>query len=798
MLRHHPGFATVAVLTLALGIGATSAVFSVVNAVLLRPFPYYEPGRLVIVWERNLHHNLPFMFASPPNFADWRETNQAFTEMGAFRARSFFLEHEGEPRLVHGARVTASVFSVLGVGPLIGRVFTPEEERVGSDPVVLLSHQLWQSRYGGDPDIIGRAVRLDEQSHTVVGIMPSGFEFPPPIIEEGIAANERAGLWVPYVGDPRAPSRGAHNLNVIARLKDDVDLQAADADMNTIAARLAQEYPDSNVGWDVVVVPLDEQVVGDIRAQLLILLGAVVFVLLIACVNVANLLLARGTTRLGEFALRASLGAHRPRLVRQLLTESLLLAILGGAIGLILAVWGMEALVRIAPRNIPRFDQTGLDAGVVGFTLLAVLLTGALFGLAPAFQSMSANLSQRLREGGRGQSETRESHRLRSALVIAEIALSLVLLVGASLLFQSFIRLKSVDTGFQAEHTVTMRLTMPRSRYEGGVQLVAAFTELEERLNASAGIQSAGFISDIPLASDRQGRSFTIEGEPPPPPDENRTINVVAVTPGYFRSMGIPVMRGRSFEGRDGSETEGVIIVNDAFVRRHFPTEDPIGTRLMIGGDLRRIVGIVGDVRHVTLRDDPNPTAYFAYYQVPMTRSMSLIVRSESSAEAVTPSVRGLVRQYDAGVPVYDVKTMEQILGESMARTRFSALLMGLFAVVALLLASVGIYGVIAYSVSRRTHELGVRVAMGAVRADILGLVLRQGMRLVTIGILVGLAASLFMTRLLSSLLYGIGAADALTFVGVVVLLLGVAVLACYLPARRATKVDPIVTLRYE
>jgi putative ABC transport system permease protein len=798
MLRRRPGFGVVAVLTLALGIGATSAIFSVVNGVLLRPFPYEDPERLVVVWERNPARGLPFMFASPPNYADWRDQNQVFSGIGAFGRGRYILEQESEATAIRGAQVTAGMLSMVGVSPLLGRPFTPEDDREGSERVVLLSHGSWETRFGGDPDLVGRSIRLNGFAYTVVGVMPPGFEFPPPIVLEGAIPTEQTELWVPFAMDMANGNRGAHFMTVIARLRDGVDLGMAEAEMNTLAARLQQSYPSSNEGWDVTLTPLDRQVLGDVTVQLLILLGAVGLVLLIACVNVANLLLARGTARLKEFAVRASLGAGRGRLVRQLLTESLGLSVLGGITGLILAVLGARALVQLAPQDIPRLGEVGLDARVLGFTLLVTLLTGALFGLAPALQGAGESLSQSLRDAGRGTSEGRRGSNLRSSLVVAEVGLSLVLLVGAGLLIRSFVNLQTVDTGFEVADRLTLRMSLPESRYQEDAQRIAAYLELERQLNATPGVASAGFINSIPLAVDRGGTSFLKEGETEVPVEENRSVNFAIVTPDYFRAMGVRLVQGRYFESRDDVDSEGVVIVNDAFVRRHFPQEDPIGVRLGFHGQPFRIVGVVGGVRHATLRDDPNPSVYVSYAQMAWSRSMSAVVRSEVGADATLAAVRAAVRQFDSTLPIYDVKPMERILGESLARMRFSTTLMLAFSIVALILAAVGIYGVIAYSVSRRTQEIGLRVAIGADRNDILLLVLKQGMRPVVIGLLIGLVAALALSRLLGSLLYGIGAIDPWTFAAVAVVLSAAALLACYLPARRAMRVDPMVALRYE
>ncbi|MGD8869183.1 MAG: ABC transporter permease [Gemmatimonadales bacterium] len=796
MVRRSPGFTLAAVLTVALGVGATSAIFSVVDGVLLRSFPYSDPDRLVVVWERNLALGLPYMVVAPPNYADWRDQNSVFEGMGAFTFRRVILESETESDVVHGARVTAGALSLMGATPILGRSFAERDDREGSDPVVVLSYGSWQNRFGGDANVVGRTIRLDGRSHEVIGVMPKDFQFPPPVVLEGAIPTEQTELWIPFAMDMDGGSRGQHFMTVIARLRDDVSLATGQSEMNTIANRLQQDHPSTNADWGITLTPLSRQVLGDVSVQLLILLGAVSLVLLIASVNVTNLLLARGTTRLKEFALRASLGAQRGRLVRQLLTESLVLSLLGGLAGLALAYWGSNALVQLAPADIPRLSEVGLDVRVLSFTLIVSVLTGALVGLAPAFQGTGEDLSDRLREGGRGGAESRGRGRLRSTLVVTEIGMSLVLLVGAGLLIRSFVNLSGVDVGFQSVDRATLRVTLPASRYQEATQLARAYDEMERRLNSTPGIVAAGFINTLPLEADRGGTSFLKEGESEEPPGENRIVNFAVVTPTYLPAMGVNLVAGRYFTGEDDADAQAAVIVNDAFVRLHFPSEYPIGTRIYLQDRPLRIVGVVAGVRHTNLRDDPNPSVYVPYGQNPYSRSMTLVVHSE--ADGIFSVVRESIRRFDPTVPIYNMKTMGDVVGEALARMRFATTLMLGFALAALLLAAVGIYGVIAYSVSRRTHEIGVRVAVGAETSDVFRLVVSQGMKLVAIGIVIGTATSLVVSRFVASLLYGVGNTDLPTVGGVVIVLSVVAALACYVPARRAMQVDPVNALRDE
>ncbi len=798
LLRRNPGFTVTATLALALGIGATSAIFSAVNSVMLRPFPYEEPDRLVVVWEQNLEAGMRIMYASAPNYADWRDQQQVFSDLGAYRETRFLLETEGPSVPVEGTRVTASTLATLGVGPAAGRLFNSEDDLPGAAPVALVSHGFWQSRFGGDAGIVGRSIRLDGVTHTVIGVMPSDFDFPPPIVHEGNAMRRTAELWVPFAQDFAAGSRGSHNLMVLGRLDDRLDLELADAEMQAVARRLAESYPDTNQDWSITLVPLDRQVTGEVRSQLWVLLGAVGFVLLIACVNVANLLLAQGTARRRELAVRSALGAGRGRLARQLFTESVLLALMGGALGLVLAFVGVRAIATLAPPNVPRLDEAGLDVTVVSFTLALSVLTGLLFGMAPLLRQRTLALGQNLREGGRSGLEGREGGRLRSLLVAAEVAASLVLLVGAGLLFQSLLRLKTVDMGLDPANALTMRITLPEGSYGEAQQRIDAFRTLQQRMEELPAVEAAGFIYDVPLDGDRQGTGFVFEGEIDPTPDMYRLANFSIVTPGYFQALGISLRQGRAFDGRDRRDGEAVILVNETLARQYLSEEDPFGQRLVVHGSPRRVIGVVSDVRHNTVREESTPTLYLPYSQMSWSGTLSLVVRSEARGEAVLSAVREAVREFDPALPVYGVKPMSQVLADSLGRERFATFIMALFSAVALLLAAIGIYGVISYTVSRRTRETGIRMALGAEQRDILRLVVGQGLRPVLLGATLGLVAALVLGRTLAGLLYGIRATDPLTLLAVAAVLLAVALLAIVVPARRAARVDPAVALRVD
>ncbi len=791
-LLRRPGFTLIAVLALMLGIGANSAIFSVVNGVLLRPLPYADPERLVQVWEYRPRQGMNQIEVSSAEFAAWRDQNRVFEQIAAIDHADYNLTGNDEPQRISGARVSASYFPLLGVKPALGRTFLPEEDQPDHNSVVVLSYGIWQGRFGSDPNILGKSVTLNGTACTVIGIMPRGFQLP-----------HDAGLARPIAfTSAEQTTSGNHYLEVIARLKPGVTIKEAAGEMSAIAGRLEQTFPNTNVGHGVVLVPLHEQVVGEVRPALLVLLGAVGFVLLIACANVANLLLARSAARRKEIAIRTALGASRARIIRQLLTESLFLAVLGGAAGLLLAMWGVDLLIRLIANSIPRANEISLDGRVLGFTLLISLMTGLLFGLLPALQTSRPDLTESLKEGGRDSAESFRRNRARSLLVVCEVALTLVLLIGAGLLIKSFLRLRDVNPGFNPAGTLTLELSLPASKYSDGAQIAGFYQQLLPRVEALPGVQAAGAVSVLPLSGNDESNFVGIEGHQPLPPGQALRAGRRIVNPDYFRAMGIPLKRGRPFTQADTRETERVMIINETMAHRFFaPDEDPLGKRIRTGGGSSpwlSVVGVVGDVRHGGLDRDARPEMYFPYLQAP-SRSMALVVRAAAGDPLkLAGPVRGQVLSLDKDQPIGNVMSLEQLLAESVAPRRFSMLLLGLFAAVAMILAAVGIYGVMSYSVAQRTREIGIRMALGAQAADVLRMVVGQGMVLAVIGLGVGLATALAVTRVMSSLLFEVSATDPLTFAGVSILLAVAALLACYIPARRATKVEPVVALRYE
>jgi putative ABC transport system permease protein len=774
-MARRPWFTGVVVLTLALGIGAACAIFSVVNAVLLQPLPFPEPERVIVVWERNLTEDHPKTFSSYGVLADLEEQSQVFAAVGAFFRVSTFLDQEdGEVVPLQSALISPSMLQVLDVEPLHGRMFQPDDW-----PVVVLSHDFWQRCFGGDPEIIGRRITLGGMAREVIGVIPDDIELAPPIAVPGDVVPSQLDTWIPL---PIQENRSSRFLTVVARLQAGVTLAQARATIDQIARHNARAYPETNAGWDMVLVPLLEEMVGEIRPHLLILLGAVGLLLIIACVNVANLLLARGSERQVELAIRVALGAGRARLLRQLLLESQVLALLGGTAGLLVAALATRVLLRLAPPEVPRLHEAGVDLRVVGFAVVISMLAGGLSGLVPTLRALATdpvtNLGRRTSAGGRGV-------RLMSALVMAEIALSVVMLVGAGLLIQSFFRLRSVDPGFRTEDVLTMRVNVHRRDLDGETIV----RQLEERIAQLPQVERVGFIRGLPLTGFQWDDYFT-DGEQP------YMAAVSPVSPGYLPAMGIPLLQGRLFGESDRDEPRPSIIVNRSFARRYLHNRSPIGVRISRYGDTVTIIGVVGDVRHSSLRSTPIPTVYV------MGRSFmarcSLVVRSRGPLPAVEKLVKEQIRQVEPRLPVWDARPLSQVLDDSLIDLSFSTMILTVFAATALLLAAVGVLGIMSILVSKRTAETGVRMALGARRGDIFRLMIGRGMLLVLIGTAAGLAVALATTRVLASQLFAISATDPLTLTVVSLVLISVALLACYLPARRATRIDPAAALRCE
>ncbi len=796
MLIKNPGFTLVAVIALALGIGANSAIFSVVNTVLLRPLPYKEPDRLVMVWEDASKRGYPRDTPAVANYIDWRNQNQVFEGMAALADQSFNLTGVGDPERIDGRRVSANLFTLLGVDPVLGRPFVAEEDQPGAEKVVMISHGLWRRRFNSDAGIVGKSLNLNGESYRVVGVMPQHFQFPSPEVE----------LWVPIAFTPQQmANRGSHYLQVIARIKPGVTLGQAQAEMSGIAARLSQQYPNQNTDLGAVVTPLHEHLAGDIRPALLVLLGAVGFVLLIACANVANLLLARAAVRQKEIAVRLALGASRARLIRQFLTESVLLALIGGSFGLLLSVWGINLLKNFVPQSISQAKAISIDMKVLVFTLLVALVTGLIFGLAPALQASSFNLNETLKEGGRDSASGSRGHRIRSLLVIAEVAVSLILLIGAGLLINSFLRLRNVDPGFRSDNLLTMSIVLPPLKYQEHERRSAFYTELVGRIEALPGVKSAAVTNWIPLVRQGDSIGFSIEGRPDAGPGQRPSVVTRVVHPHYFRTMGIQLLQGRELGEQDRVDSPAVALISETMARRFWPGEDPAGKRITPSNpatagpdDWITIIGVVKDVRQFDLIADPKPQMYLSYAQAGFFAPRNLIVSTSVEPLSLADAVRRTVWEIDKDQPVSNIRTMEEVLSESIARQRFSMLLLGIFAALALVLAAVGIYGVMSYSVAQRTREIGLRMALGAQPRDVLKLVVGQGLKLVLIGVGLGLVAAFILTRVMTSLLFGVSATDPTTFITISLVLISVALLASFFPARRATKVDPMIALRYE
>jgi len=793
MLAKKPMFSIIAVITLALGIGANTAIFSVVNGVLLRPLPFKEPDRLMMIRETKLPQ-FPEFSVAPGNFLDWKKQNAVFERLVAYKGSSLNLIGTGDPERLRALNVTEGFFAMLGAQPQLGRDFLAEEDQVGHNNVVILSYGLWQRRFSGDPKILNQTITLNRQAYTVIGVMPATFHF-------GSGENE-LDLWTPMAfTEEQAQNHGGHNLVAIGQLKPGVTVDQARAEMSAIAGRLAAQYP-VDIGWDVKIMPLLEFSVRSIKPALLVLLVAVAFVLLIACANVANLLLARAAGRQKEIATRTSLGASRWRIVRQLLTESLLLSLLGGALGLALAKWGMDLLLTLAPPDLPRLNNVSLDGRALAFTATITLLTAVIFGLVPALQCSKPNLNETMKDAGRGSTEGGRRQRIRSTLVVLEVATALVLLVGAGLMIKSFWQLQKVDPGFNPDNALTVQVSLPKTKYPEESQQVAFFQQLIERVATLPGVQSAGAGHVVPLSGNDFVLAFEIDGRPPLQPGATQSTNYYSVSADYFKAMGIPLRRGRVFTERDIKDSPRVAVINETMAKKIFPDEDPIGKRITFDNRQKNpewfeIVGIVGDVKQYGLDQVTTMQTYEPYIQQTFPY-MTLVVRTTGDPTNLNAAIRSEVLKLDKEQPTTNFKTLNEFFSISIAQQRFSVVLLGVFAVVALVLSAVGIYGVLSYAVTQRTHEIGIRVALGAGRRDVLWLVVGQGMLLTVIGVAGGLGAAFALTRLMASLLFGVTATDAVTFASVPSLLLAVALLACYIPARRATKVDPLVALRYE
>jgi predicted permease len=807
MLRKSPGFTAVAVIALTLGIGANCAIFSVVNGVLLRPLPFKDPEGLVRIWGKIDKAGIPKNWISEPELLDLQEQNQSFQDIAAYQSGGVNLTANGEPVRVNSASVSASLFPVLGIQPISGRTFLEEEDQPGHDKVVLVGNGLWRNRFGSDPALLGKTIGLNGESYSVVGIMPPGFQLP-----------DQADLWVPLAIDrAHLDNRGNHGLEVVARLKPGVTLAQSQGDLTNIAATLEQRYPNnySDSGWGLYPVSMLEELVGNVRPALRILLGAVAFVLLIACANVANLLLARATVREKEVAIRAALGAGRRRLIQQLLTESVLLSVMGGVFGLLLAYFGVRLFVAFGPKEIPRLDEIGLDGRVFAFSLLIAVVTGLAFGLAPALQISKPDLQDSLKEGGRGSSKGR--HRLQNTLVVSEVAVALILLVGAGLMIKSFQRLLQLDMGFRTEKVLTMRLSLPSTRYKEDAQIAAFYRQLLDKIRVLPGVESAGAISHLPLSGSYSSGTTAVENA-----EEQEGLKTFqgaayieadrrSVSPDYFQALGIALKQGRLFTEADNETASPVAVVDETFEHRFWPHGSAIGKRFIARfnnpKDIQwgQIIGVVAHVRHYgidqakqfALGQEGREQAYFPYLQRPSSR-MYLAIKTTTDPLSLASAVRSQVLSLDPEEPVYEVKSMDQLVTASLAQRQLNMVLFAAFSSIALILASVGIYGVMSYSVTQRTHEIGIRMALGAQQRNVLGLVVMQGMTLTLAGVAFGIGGALALTRLMSTLLFGVTASDPVTFAVISLLLTGVALAACFVPALRATRVDPMVALRYE
>ena len=801
LLARNPGFTVVALLTLTLGIGANSALFSLVNTFLLRPLNFDKPESLVMLWENNPQKGRTQNEVAAANYLDWKEQNQTFEQVAGLSIDSFLLTSTDEPVQVEGAFVSPNIFQLLRVEAAQGRTFLSDEDQPDRAAVAVLSHGCWQRRFGADPGIVNKEITLNGEKVTVVGVMPAEFQLP----------IRQFDIWLPLALSPeQTKNRGSHYLYVIGRLKPDATLKQAQSDISNISSRLEQEYPQTNSGWGASLISLRDQLVGDLKLLLLILLGAVGFVLLIACANVANLLLARASGRQKEIAVRIAMGASRKRLIRQLLTESMLISIIGGVLGLVLAVWGIKLLIASLPpaiiNSVPLMREVNIDIRVLIFTTLISLFTGIIFGLAPALQASRPDLNETLKEGSRGVAGGVNRQRMGGALVVSEVALALILLICAGLFINSFVRLQQVDPGFNTENILAMDVALSPSRYDDEVKIGAFYKQLLEKIGNLPGVVSTGAVSHLPLGGSNAARGFVIQDNMPATPADVPNANYRMITPAYFTTLSIPLQQGRFFEEQDGNESPGVVIVNEALARRYFPNDNPIDKRVRLGGLQSKgpwlsIVGVVRNVKHFGLDIGAKPEMYLPLSQQPAS-NMTLVVHTGSNPENITAAARNEAQSLDREQPIYNVRTMKDVVRDSTSLQRLSTSLLGILSGVALALASVGIYGIISYTATQRTHEIGIRMALGAQRKDIFKLVVGRGLKLTIIGVITGLVLAAILAFLLTSflegVLFGVSATDPLTFGAIALLVILVAVVASYVPARRAMRVDPIQTLRYE
>jgi putative ABC transport system permease protein len=792
MLRRNPLTSGLALLILTLGIGANTAIFSVISGVLLEPLPFPHPERLILVVDSAPRHGFPRFSSSPPNFRDWRQQNRSFATLDAFASDHFNLAGGTQPIATPGASVTGDFFRTLGIAPLHGRLFRAEDDRPGAEPVVVVSYDLWRTHFGGDPAVVGRRILVDGKFRTVIGIAPPGCRFP-----------RQTAVWLPLALDYAKEHRGAHYLAVLGRLRAGVSLQQAQADLSGIAGRLERLYPESNTAWGVRLEPLHERMVADIKPALLLLERAVWVVLLIACANVANLLLARLSARGREVAVRAALGAGRARLVRQVVAESVVLFLGGGALGLLLAYFGTRALLALDPGVIPRAEAVGLDGRVLLYTFVLALATGVLVGLVPAFAATGSRLHAALKEGGRAVAGGGRSRLLRNGLVAGEVALALALLIAAGLLLRSFARLQAVGPGFEPHGVMTAVLSLPDVKYPDEARQAQFYEQLLERVSALPGVEHAATVYPLPLSGDNFVLQFTVAGRPKPAPTEVPRADVIAIGPDYFHAMSIPLLAGRAFTGQDRIGSQQVLIVNRAMANKIWPGENPLGKRITFDDDAKptakwlTVVGVVGDVRAAALRKEPEAQAYWPQLQRPVSQVALVLRTSQPPARLVEP-VRRVVLALDRDLPLDRVQTLDAVVAGSLSTNRVKTVLIAFFGALALVLAGAGIYGLVSYTVSQRTHEIGIRVALGAGRGEVLGMVIRQGMTLVAAGLGLGLALSWVAGRLVADQLFEVSATDPLTYAGVPLALAAVALAANWLPARRATQVDPLEALRSE